>query len=195
MARQRDHNGRFLKTDGQVPADGSDPKAIVILPELDDPGGATWGVRQVSVGFAINLDPAHLVDAMRRAAIARIREAILAGQRPDGGGAQKALSRRALADPDRDSSYRGYKTGELADGVRATAIKTTGTTARSTVLPPTSRTVYVAGEMQRGVVLITGAGAVGEAAAAAARETGAAMARGAKIITAPAEVKAKDAEP
>lgn len=195
MARQRDASGRWVKAGGKVPADGSAPSsAVVVIPARRDPE-VKVGVQVVSVGFAVDLDPVALVDAMTRAAMAQIRGAILEGQRPDGKGPQKALSRQALSDPDRESPHRAYNTGELADNIRRTPIKSTATGASSTVLPPTSRTAYVSREKQRGVLLLTTAGAVGEAAAAAAQEALAVIAEGRSIITSPGEVRAKDAGP
>ena len=116
------------------------------------------------------------------------------GKRPDGGGEQKPLSKQALANPDRESPHRGYHTGLLADGLYRTAIKSDGNTASSTINAPPERNAYLGKERKRGVVLLTAAGAAGEAAATAARETARVMASGAKIVTDPATVAAKDAE-
>lgn len=186
---------RAPKTDGKVPADGSGPDtAIVVLPEVDDPEAVEWGTRTVSAGFAIDLDPAHLVDAMTRALLDHHRTALMEGKRPDGGGEQKPLSKQALANPDRESPHRGYHTGLLADGLYRTAIKSDGNTASSTINAPPERNAYLGKERKRGVVLLTAAGAAGEAAATAARETARVMASGAKIVTDPATVAAKDAE-
>lgn len=191
MARGSD--GKYIRAGAKVPADGSGPPAaLVVVAARRDPE-VRVGVQQVTVGFAIDMDPVALVDGMTRAAMAQIRSAILAGQRPDGKGAQKKLSRQALADPDRESPHRAFNTGELADNIRRTPIKATATGATSTVLPPTSRTAYVAAEKRRGVVLLTAAGAVGEAAAGAAQEALAVIADGRSIIAKVGEVKAKDA--
>lgn len=191
----RGADGRFIRTTGSpIPADGSGPPTVaVIVPQLDDPAVTEWGVRQVSAGFAVDLDAGVLVDAMTRGFMDHVRRSLMTGQRPDGKGEQKALSPRALADPDRESPHRGFNSGELADGIRRTAIKSTGPRASSTCYPPTSRTAYVASEQRRGVVLLTGAGAAGEAAASAAREAAAAMMSGEQVITTAAEVTARDA--
>jgi hypothetical protein len=192
MARERDPKP---KTEGRVPADGSGPPtAVVILPQVDDPDAGEWGVRQVSAGFAVDLDAAHLVDAMTRAHLDHTRTALMEGRRPDGGGEQKPLSRQALADPDRESPHRAYNSGELADGIYRTAIKSTGSTASSSVQPPASRNAYLGKERQRGIVLLTGAGTAGEAAAKAAQATAQAMASGQKITTNPGETRAKDVD-
>jgi hypothetical protein len=196
MVARRGPDGRWLKTGGDVPADGSGPPtAIVILPQVDDPAGLAWGTRTVSAGFAVDLNAGHLVDSMTRAFMDHIRTSLMEGQRPDGGGEQKALSRQALSDPDRESPHRGFKTGELADGIYRTPIKSTGPTASSTVQPPASRNAYVGKERQRGVLLLTGAGVAGQVSAAAAQETARVMAEGRTIITSAGEVRAKDAEP
>jgi hypothetical protein len=165
---------------------------VVVIPARRDPV-VKVGVQVVSVGFAIDIDPVALVDVMTRAAMAQIRGAILEGQRPDGRGAQKPLSRQALSDPDRESPHRGYNSGLLADSIRRTPIKSTATGATSTVLPPASRNAYVGAERKRGVNLITGAGAVGGAAAAAAQEALGVIADGKSIQHTPAALTAKDA--
>ena len=183
------------KTSGKVPADGSGPPtAIVVLPAVDDPDGLEWGTRRVSAGFAVDLDAGHLVDAMSRAFLTHTRGAIMEGQRPDGGGEQKPLSRQALADPDRESPNRGFNTGELADGLYRTAIKSDGPTASCTVQPPATRNAYLGKERTRGVLLLTAAGLAGEVSATAARETAKAMAGGLRIETDPATVTAARAE-
>lgn len=157
------------------------PTGVVVVPAVADPS-VEWGTRQVSAGLALDLDAAILVDAMTRAHLLHARNALATGQRPDGGGEQKPLGRRALANPDRESPHRDYATGTLADGLRRTAIKSDGQTATSRVLPPTSRTAHVAKERARGVELLTAAGAAGEAALAGARAAVAAMASGRKVI-------------
>ncbi len=114
---------------------------IEVLPAIDEGGSAEWGVRVVSAGFTVDLDAGHLVDAMTRASLEHHRRAILEGRRPDGGGEQKPLGRKAASDPDRESPHRGYKTGEMADGLRRTPIVSSGGEASSRILPPVSRTV------------------------------------------------------
>lgn len=167
---------------GPVPADGSGPPtSIVIVPAVDEAPAGEWGTRTVSAGLAVNLDAAILVDAGTRALLQHLRESILTGQRPDGGGPQKPLSARALADPDRESPHRAYNTGELADGIFRTAIASNGSSATSTVKPPRSRSVYVAAESGRGISLITGAGAAGKAAVDAARAAGVLMGKGREV--------------
>ncbi len=153
------------------------PTGVVVVPAVAEPS-VEWGTRQVSAGLALDLDAAILVDAMTRGHLAHTRAALMSGQRPDGGGPQKPLGRRALADPDRASGNRDYKTGELADGIYRTAIESDGQTARARVMPPKSRQAHVAKERSRGVELLTAAGAAGEAAVAGARAAVAAMATG-----------------
>lgn len=179
---------------GPVPADGSgSPTSIVIVPAVDDAPAGEWGSRVVSTGLAVDLDAAILVDAGTRALLQHLRESILTGQRPDGGGPQKPLSARALADPDRESPHRGYASGELADGLRRSAIVSNGTTASSTIRPPKSRSVYVATEAGRGVMLVTGAGEAGRVATEAARAAGVLMAKGREVAVDRRELDAPEA--
>lgn len=184
---------RRPKLGAPLPADGSAPTATVVVPASDGPE-EEWGCRVVTTGLALDLDAAIVVDAMTRAHLIHTRESILEGERPDGGGPQKPLHARALADPDRQSHHRGYRTGELADHLRRTPIAGDASAASSTVLPPTSRTVYVATERDRGVNLLTGDGAAGEAAIAGARAAIAAIATGREVIHDDGEVEAKDAD-
>lgn len=157
------------------------PTEIELTPDSNGGPVESDGCRMVSSAWVIDLDPAKLVDAATDAWLVHTRAAIIAGQRPDGGGPQKPLSARALANPDRESPNRGFKTGELADGLRRTAITSNGSTASAVCYPPVSRNAYVGKEAKRGVNLVTGAGAAGAAMLAAAREVGFAMARGEQI--------------
>lgn len=150
-------------------------------------------MRQVSTGWAVDLDPAILCHAMSEAWLIHTRAAIIAGQRPDGGGPQKQLGARALADPDRESSFRGFNTGELADGLRRSPIASNGATASTVCRPPKTRSVYVATEQARGVVLITGDGEAGKVALAAARRVGFAMAEGREVPVDKRELGAREA--
>jgi hypothetical protein len=128
------------------------------------------GTRVHSAGFELDLDPAIPVDRMSRAILLHLRESILEGKRPDGKGSQKALGAKAAAIPGRQSPFRGYRTGVLADGLRRLRIKTSGNKATTRILGPTTRNVYLAQEAKKGVRYITGAGAVGDVAKAAALE-------------------------
>jgi hypothetical protein len=152
-----------------------------------------WGARSVSTGLALDLDAAILVDLMTRAHLAHTRQSIIDGVRPDGGGEQRALGPRAAAAPGRQSDNRNYKTGTLADGLRRTPIKSDGQTASSTVLPGLDRQAHVARERARGVVLITGAGAAGEAAIAGAKAGVEAMLTGRHVELEGGEVDAEEA--
>lgn len=166
--------------------------AVVVVPERDDLE-AEWGARCVSTGLAIDMDAAIIVDLMTRAHLAHTREAIIEGDRPDGGGDQRALGPRAASAAGRVSGNRNYKTGELADGLRRTPIESNGQTASSTVLPPKSRQAHVARERARGVVLITGAGAAGQAAVNGAKAAVEAMVTGRQVRVDDGEVEAKGA--
>lgn len=93
-----------------------------------------------------------------------LRGQIMDGIAPDGS-PQPPLSPRA-AHQQRDSMHRGYKSGELADGLRATAIKGTATEAESSIMGPTNRNVVLSKEAARGRYYI----AMGPATEAAAME-------------------------
>lgn len=165
---------------------------MVVVPAVDQ-AASEWGSRVVSTGFALDLDAAILVDAMTRAHLQHTRSAVIDGVRPDGGGEQRALGPRAAAAPDRQSDHRNFKTGTLADGLRRSPIKSNGQTASSTVLPGLDRQAHVARERKRGVVLITGAGAAGEAAIEGARAAVKAMLSGREVLVDDAEVDAEEA--
>lgn len=177
-----------------MPADGSGPPtSVVVVPALDTAGDVEWGTRVVSAGFAVDLDAGAIVDRMSEAWLKHTRGAILAGQRPDGGGPQDELSARALSAPDRQSDNRGYRSGELADGLRRSVIESDGRTASCRVAPPVSRNAYVARERKNGRLLVTLKGAAGAAVEAAAREAVAEMMSGTEVSKSRGEVAAKDA--
>lgn len=99
----------------------------------------------------VNTSADLLVDAATHALLIYYRNAVMAGMKPDGSGPQVKLSQASAADPNRLSSFRGYKTGVLADGIRRTAITGTTTKARAVIMPPTNRNVFVAEEAKRGI--------------------------------------------
>ncbi len=176
-----------------MPADGSGPPTSVVVVPTMDSGDVEWGVRTVSAGFAVELDAAVIVDRMSEAWLKHTRAAILSGQRPDGGGPQDELSARALSAPDRQSDNRGYRSGELADGLRRTAIESDGRTASCRVAPPVSRNAYVARERKNGRELLTLRGAAGAVVEAAAREVVAEIVTGAELDKNSTSITAKDA--
>lgn len=180
----------------KLPADGSGPTtSTVVVPAVDTgDDGLEWGTRCVSAGFAVDFGAEILVDRMSQALLAHTRTAILEGQRPDGGGEQTPLSARALAAPDRQSDNRGYRSGELADGLRRTAIESNGREASCKVSPPPSRNAYVGKERKQGRELLTLRGAAGAAVEAAAREAVAEMVSGDEVAKNRGEVAAKDVE-
>lgn len=122
------------------------------------------GPIQVSGDLVIDFDARALVDVGRRAILPVIREDIMEGRAPDGS-PQPPLSKRAALQP-RESDHRGFKTGELADGLVATAIKGTETSASCTIRGPTNRNVVLGKEAKRGRFYI----AMGPRAEAAAME-------------------------
>ena len=135
MTNPRKSSGRPLVADGSGPA-----TATVVIPATDTgDDGLEWGSRVVSAGFAIDLDAAILVDAMSAALLKHTRDALMSGQRPDGGGAQAPLGARALSDPDRESPHRGFNSGVLADELRRSPIVSNGQTASCRISPPSRR--------------------------------------------------------
>lgn len=187
--KKRGEGGRFITADGSGP-----PTSVVVLPKIDTGGDDEWGARVVSAGFAVDLDAAVIVDVMSQAHLVHTRDAIMSGERPDGGGPQKPLSKRALSDPNRESPNRGFHTGVLADGLRRTAIESNGREASCRVLPPTERNAYVGGEQKRGVELLTLRGAAGVAVQKAAAQAIERMMTGREQQKNRGEVAAKDAE-
>ncbi len=187
----RDAKGRFLPRLGAPLTPGGD--AVTVVPATPPaPPDDEWGFNIASLGLVVDLSAEHIVDSMRRQAITDIRAAILEGRRPDGRGAQKALGAKALATPGRQSSFRGYRTGRLADSIKATRITGDTSKAKCRIVPPSDRNVYVAQELARGVALLTADGAIGEGMRRAASRTVEAMLTGREVLTEPAEVEADD---
>ena len=178
----------------RLPADGSAGPTVIPVVDATETGAPSleWGTRVVTAGLAIDLDAAILVEAMADAHLRHTRAAILAGERPDGGGPQDPLRARTLADPDRQSPHRGYKTGTLADEIYRTPIETTGNEASCRILPPRARNAYVGKERKLGRELLTVRGAAGEAVAKAAREVAAEMMTGNAIAKNGGEIAAKE---
>lgn len=176
-------------------AENVDPRTgVVLLPALDDaPAGDEWGFKRMSSGFALDLDPAPMVDAASRAVLTHARTSILEGKRPDTGGPQRPLSRRTLRDPDRQSEHRGYRTGLLADGIRRSNLTSDGQTATATIVGPPERNAFLGKEKAKGVNLLTLSGLSGEAAKAAVAEVVAVVATGRKVEADVSGVGAKDA--
>ena len=171
----------------------TDPKREPVVDTVDV--GAVdleWGTRVVTAGLAVDLDAGILVERMADAHLRHTRAAILAGERPDGGGPQDPLRARTLADPDRQSPHRGYKTGTLADEIYRTPIESTGNEASCRILPPRARFAYVGKERKLGRELLTVRGAAGEAAAKAAREAAVEMMTGNVIAKNGGETAAKE---
>lgn len=100
--------------------------------------------------WSYSFDAGLLVDALRTALLALYRQGILEGEKPDGSGAQPPLGAKALAVKDRRGKTRGYRSGYLADNLRASKITGSTTKASSRIVPPTNRNVYIASEAKRG---------------------------------------------
>ena len=151
-----------------------------------------WGTRVITAGLAIDLDAAILVEAMADAHLRHTRTAILAGERPDGGGPQDPLRARTLVFLDRQGTTESYTTGTLADEIYRTPIETTGSEASCRILPPRARIAYVGKERKLGRELLTVRGAAGEAVAKAAREVAVEMMTGNAIAKNGGETAAKE---
>jgi hypothetical protein len=133
----------------------------------------------------INVDAAAFVDVASHAALVMLRNNILTGQKPDGSGPQVSLSQVGKADKNRLTPFRGAKSGHMADNIRRTNITGTTTKARVTILPPTDRNVFVAGEAKRNIAYISNSGEVAEAMVAAVQERIAQAAQARPANTAP----------
>jgi hypothetical protein len=189
VTNPRKSSGRPLVADGSGPA-----TATVVIPATDTgDDGLEWGSRVVSAGFAIDLDPVILVDAMSAALLKHTRDALMAGQRPDGGGAQAPLSARALSDPDRESPPVDSLVASRRE-LRRSDITSDGRTASCKVSPPPSRNAYIGRERRLGREFLTVRGAAGAAVEAAAREAVGEILTGNAIDKDRDELAAKDAE-
>lgn len=178
-----------------TPESPGDP--VVVIPPMEPaPAGGgedEWSFSMASIGLVLDLSAEHVVDGMRRQAIVDTREALLTGQRPDGKGPQRKLRERTAEKPGRQSPYRGYNTGVLADGIKATKITGNTSQAKCRIVPPPSRNVYVAQELKAGVAILTAEGKIGEGMRAAAQRVVEAMCTGREVKTNPDEVEAEDA--
>ena len=108
----------------------------------------------VAQAFAINVTADVPVDVVSHALLVYWRNTILTGNRPDGSGAQIALSQATMARGDRLTPHRGAASGVLADGLRRSAITGTTTRAKCVIQPPTQRNVFIAGELARNIQYI-----------------------------------------
>lgn len=148
------------------------------------------GPVQVVGDLVIDFDARALVDVGRRAILAELRDQIMEGIAPDGS-PQPPLSRRAALQP-RDSPHRGFKTGELADGLRATPIRGNADAASSRILPPTNRNVVLAKEAERGHTYLEMGPRTEAAAMRAVGEAIDAMLDGRKVEAEQGEPRAED---
>lgn len=145
-----------------------------------------------SLGLTIDMSADILVDAMTRACLVHTREAILAGVRPDGGGSQRKLGIKAASLPGRQSPFRGFNTGQLADHLRRTKIKGTTNKASSRIVGPSNRNVYLSQEAAKGVNFLTAEGTSGEVMREAAQAAVTAMVSGREVIRDTGDVESED---
>lgn len=153
--------------------------------------GAAAGVTLEGDVRTILIDARAIVDQVRRAILAEVSDQIREGKRPDGG-PQRPLSKRNAADPRRESTFRGYRTGVLVDELRASPIRGDAGKAESQVMPPTSRNVFIATEAARGVTYLGIGPRVAEAADRATREVVAAQLDGRKVEADQGEPEARE---
>lgn len=183
-----------VKLGGTLRPQDMDPDTgCVLLPTLNDgPSGDEWGCSRVSAGFCLDLNPALLLDAMTRAVLLHTRGSIIEGKRPDNGAAQVELSKRALANPARQSPNRGYSTGLLADHLKRD-MTSDGQTAKARIIGPPARNAFLAQQRARGINLLTLAGKSGDAMREAAEAVVAGMATGREVLSDTGDVDAEDA--
>lgn len=176
--------------------DDVDPSTGVTLFEpRDDPEDGDGGVRIRTDGLTLDLDPVIIADHVGRAHLLHTRESIMTGQKPDGSGPVKPLKERALNEPNRESDFRGFKSGELADHIKRTPIKVKGDTATFREVPPPSRNAYVGTELKRGYRILTSEGKAGQVAFDAAEEAIAAIMTGRRVERSAAEIEAGKVKP
>lgn len=99
--------------------------------------------------FEVDLHAGTLADVVSHALLAFGYDSILSGKRMEDGEAQPPLKARAAA-AQRITPFRGARTGELAMKLRRTRLTGTTVRAKTTILPPTNRNVYLAQEAKRG---------------------------------------------
>lgn len=141
---------------GRLSAKGQPHQGTILLAEQRVSGAKQQSKNGLSTSFAASgdweysFDAGLLVDALRTALLSLYREGIQQGEKPDGSGAQPPLTERAKAAKGRVGKTRGFKTGFLADNLRASKITGSTTKATSRIVPPSNRNVYLASELKRG---------------------------------------------
>lgn len=141
---------------GKLGAKGEPHQGTILLAEQRTSGAKQKSKNGLSTSFAASgdweysFDAGLLVDSIRTALLALYRQALREGEKPDGSGAQPALTERAKAAKGRVGKTRGFRTGFLADNLRASKITGSTTKAQSRIVPPTNRNVFIAAEAKRG---------------------------------------------
>jgi hypothetical protein len=148
---------RELERKGRV--DPASPAGAVLFAgterrgsEAGRDGALTISLVAKEVGIEIRADA--LLDVVRVQLLQKFRIDITEGRRPDTGAPQKPLPEAKAEAKGRRSPHRGYATGVFADGLRSPKMTGTTANARSRILPPTTRNVYVATEAKRGVFFL-----------------------------------------
>lgn len=147
---------RQARKAGRLAKKGGPHQGTILLAEQRVSGAQQKSKNGLSTSFAASgdwsysFDAGLLVDALRTALLSLYREGIRQGEKPDGSGAQPPLTDRAKAQQGRVGKTRGFKSGYLADNLRASKITGSTTKAQSRIVPPTNRNVYIASELKRG---------------------------------------------
>ncbi len=101
--------------------------------------------------WSFSLDAGLLVDAASTALLAWYHDTIVSGVDPTGTRPKKPLTTRVAKRSGRKSKNRGHFTGFLATNLRRTKITGSTVSARTRLLPPTRRNVFIAQEQKRGI--------------------------------------------
>lgn len=147
---------RQARKAGTLSKRGEPHQGTILLAEQRTSGAKQQSKNGLSTSFAASgdwsysFDAGLLVDALRTALLSLYRQGIREGEKPDGSGAHPALTERAKAAKGRVGKTRGFKTGYLADNLRASKITGSTVKAQSRIVPPSNRNVYLASELKRG---------------------------------------------
>jgi hypothetical protein len=117
------------------------------------PKPAAMTVGLVAREATIELRADALLDLARATMLVLLRDGIMAGVRPDTGAAQPPLGAEA-ASVERRSKHRGYRSGELALGLRSPQMTGSKVSTTARILPPVSRNAYVGKEAAHGVFFL-----------------------------------------
>lgn len=123
-------------------------------PESTSGGGVSFAADLL----VLDLDARGLVDTIATALLLDHRQTLMAGLRPDQGGAQKPIGARARARKGRLSPFRGFASGYTADELRRTKLVGSATAAETSVTVPPARNAFALEEAARGVSYLSTGG-------------------------------------